>query len=141
MLIPHELPPPASIASRDAVAGRGAGWVVLQDPKPEALRPSSPGKCKGSDTASAVQIKATTSKETTAEDKGAFKGSWARGQREFIFYRFILKGRIFLAISLGSPCLRHEASQGSFCRGQSERIRRARDVSQGQENVRRSSNP
>lgn len=58
-----------------------------------ASRPSLPGKRKGPGTASAAQIKASASKETIKQGRAAFKGGWAPGQREFIFHRFLLKGK------------------------------------------------
>lgn len=63
-------------------------------------------------------------------EKGAFKGRWARGQRESVFSHFLLP------ISLGSPCPRHAVSEGSVCSCWSQQSRR--DVPQGQGLVRSS---
>lgn len=115
------------LSQQGAAEGQRAGQAVLQG---NALPLKSPSSLEGSDTASEVQIKATAPKETTVGEKGAFKGCWARGQRESIFYPFLLP------IALDSPCPGHEVSEGNVCCPWSQQSRRARDVSQGQGHVR-----
>lgn len=115
------------LLSQQDAAGRRAGQAVLQG---NALPLKSPSSLEASDTVSEVQIKAAASKETTVGEKGAFKGRWARGQRESIFYHFLLP------VALGSPCPRHAVSEGNVCCHWSQQSRRARDATQGQGHVR-----
>lgn len=77
-----------------------------------ASRPSLPGKRKGPGTASAAQIKASASKETIKQGRAAFKGGWAPGQREFIFHRFLLKGKKSCQPLLALPASGRKQSGG-----------------------------
>lgn len=124
---PIELLPAASIAQpagccrTESRSGRAAG---------QCSPLKSPSSLEGSDTAFEMQIKTAASKETTLREKGAFKGRWARGQRESIFYHFLLP------ILLGSPCPGHAVSEGNVCCHWSCQSRRARDATQGQRHMR-----